>query len=134
MKRGGLVMRFNLQKVRADVQEASIEDLLDRATVWRDGMEPEALELIEAELQRQGIQPSDLEEHAARRAKEVMTDREGLAAVCYRCGRPASEKRWVWGRFWKILPLFPRRAYVCEEHRPSRSAISASQSDRHPPE
>ena len=48
-------METNLDRVRANVQAASTEDLLDRATVYREGMEPEALDLIEAELRRRGV-------------------------------------------------------------------------------
>jgi hypothetical protein len=119
-------MRFNLEKVRTNVQAAATDDLLDRATVWRYGMEPAALELIEAELRRRGIGQSEIEEYAERRAKAVVTGADGLAAICYRCARPAVERQWVWGRFWFVLPLFPRRAYVCEEHRRDRAATADS--------
>ena len=40
------MMELDLERVRANAQQASTEDLLDRATVFRDGMEPEALEII----------------------------------------------------------------------------------------
>ena len=127
-------MQFNIDKLRANVRSAATEDLLDRATVWRDGMVPEALDAIEAELRRRGVRPDEIERHAERRAGAVMAGRDGVAAVCYRCARPAVERRWVWGRLWKVLPLFPRRAYVCAEHGPRRGrATSASPPDPHPP-
>jgi hypothetical protein len=117
-------MRFHLKKVRANVAAASTDDLLDRATVWREGMEPEALEAIEAELRKRGVGPSELERHAEHRAGEVARDPGGTAQVCYRCERPAVAWCWVWGRFWKVLPMFPRRARVCEEHRPGGATTS----------
>jgi hypothetical protein len=111
-------MEFDIEKVRANVRSAMTEDLLDRATVWRDGMESEALEVIEAELQRRGVGPDQIEKHAERRAAVVVADKHGVAAICYCCHRPAVDRCWVWGRLWDVLPLFPRRAYVCELHRP----------------
>ena len=83
-------MSFDLEKVRANVRQADTADLLDRATVWRDGMEPEALGLIEAELRRRGVRAEELEEHALRRAGNMIARRDGLPAVCYYCGKPAS--------------------------------------------
>jgi hypothetical protein len=126
-------MRFNLEKVRANVRSAATADLLDRATVWRYGMEPEALEVIEAELLNRGVGPSDVEAHAERRASEVLSAPDGHAAICFRCKQPAVERRWVWGRFWLFLPLFPRRAYVCAEHRLVEKGATASPPDRRPP-
>jgi hypothetical protein len=111
-------MRFNLDKIRANVQAASTDDLLDRATLWRDGMEPAALDLIEAELRCRGVKADELEARSARLAGEVISARDGLPALCYRCQKPAIERRWVWGKLWRLVPLFPRRANVCKEHRP----------------
>ena len=109
-------MELDLDKVRANVRQAETADLLDRATVWRDGMEPEALEVIEAELRRRGVRADEVEAHARRRAETTIVRRDGLPAVCYRCGKPAVARRWVWGRRWRFGPPFPRRAGVCEEH------------------
>ena len=126
-------MRFNPEKVRSNVRQASTEDLLDRVTVWRYGMEPEALDLIEAELRQRGVDPGEVEAHAERRKADVVPGSRGMAAVCYLCDRPAVERRWVWGKFWRLVPLFPRRAYVCAEHRPAGAATSGSPPDPRPP-
>jgi hypothetical protein len=126
-------MEFNIAKVRANVRMASTEDLLDRATVWRYGMEPEALDLIEAELRNRGFGATDVELHAKRRAREVVIDKDAVAAVCCKCARPAIERRWVWSGFWGLLPLFPRRAYVCAVHGPGQLATSLSRRDQRPP-
>jgi hypothetical protein len=118
-------MDANIEKIRAKVRSAATEDLLDRATVWRFGMEPEALDLVEAELRRRGIGPAEVERHAGRRSQEVLTAADGHAAVCYRCARPAIARRWVWWRWWKLIPLFPRRVFVCEVHQPGSRPTGA---------
>ena len=43
-------MTIEHERIRDNVHKADTEDLLDRATVYRAGMEPEALEIIEEEL------------------------------------------------------------------------------------
>ncbi len=126
-------MRLDLQKVRANVEAATTEDLLDRATVWRYGMEPVALEIIEAELRRRGVNAAELEAHAGSRSGEVLATAGGHVPVCCKCHRPAVERRWVWGKLWWLVPLFPRRAYFCEKHRPGGAAIRPSAPDQRPP-
>jgi hypothetical protein len=117
-------MSFDLEKVRANVREAETADLLDRATVWREGIVPEVLDVIEAELCRRGVRAKELEEHARRRAGNMILRRDGLPAVCYYCSKPAVMRRWVWGRMWRIGPPFPRRACVCEEHAPKAEVVT----------
>jgi hypothetical protein len=131
MNSGRLNMRFDPAKTRTNVASATTEDLLDRATIWREGMEPEALDLIDAELRKRGVTLADLEAHASQRSTETIGGPDGTAAICYRCAKPAIEQCWVWGKLWYVLPLFPRRAYVCEDHRPG--AAMPSRADRHPP-
>lgn len=48
-------MDWDADRVRANARQAPTEDLLERVTVYRSGMEPEAVEIIEAELRRRGI-------------------------------------------------------------------------------
>src|SRR5262245_49520354 len=50
MRGEGPNMRLDLEKVRANARAASTEDLLDRVTVFRDGLEPEAVAVLEEEL------------------------------------------------------------------------------------
>jgi hypothetical protein len=116
-------MRSDLKKVRANVEAASTDDLLDRATVWRDGMEPEALDLIEAELRDRGFGPEDLLRHGRRRAGEVIIGRDGNVRVCHLCHRPAVEEPRQWWRLCGLLPVFPRTVGVCEFHRQSGQPI-----------
>src|SRR5262245_3268826 len=108
-------MHFDLERIRKNVRAAGTEDLLDRITVYRAGMEPAAIEIIEAELDLRGIGDSELHEHAEHRAGAMQ--RGGIARRCSRCERPAVERRWGWHRLWGKLPVFPRLFCYCDVHR-----------------
>jgi hypothetical protein len=111
-------MKLNVQKVSENVARAETEDLLDRATVYGEGMEPRALRLIEDELRRRGVGPAEVEAHEGRRRATMLTGPDGLPVKCERCWRPAVVGVPGWQRLWKLLPIFPRRMYYCEVHRP----------------
>ena len=87
------------ERIRANVSAASTEDLLDRATVYRPGLEPEALALIEEELRRRGVTAAQQADHAEGRLG-VLSDARGTASRCARCGRPAVWRGWGWHRPW----------------------------------
>ncbi len=107
---------LDLERVRANVQRATTEDLLDRATVYREGMEPEALAIIDAELRQRGLSEFDVADHAERRRSQVLFSPGGWALKCERCYRPAVGCVWGWHRLLGLLPIFPRRFLYCEEH------------------
>lgn len=115
-------MRLDLEKVRSNAQAASTEDLLDRVTVYRAGMEPQAVEVIEAELRQRGVPVEAIEQYAARREREVIQRPDGTAARCSFCPRPAVAEGSGWHRLWGRLPVFPRHFFYCEEHRPEGMA------------
>jgi hypothetical protein len=112
-------MHWDAERVRANVHRSSTEDLLDRVTVYRAGMEPEALGLIEEELHHRGVRAADVEAHAARREEQAFLLPDGMAAPCSFCRRPAVAHGWDWHRLWGYLPVFPRRFYYCAEHCPA---------------
>ena len=115
-------MRFDLERIRLNVRQADTEDLLDRATVYRAGMEPAALDLIEAELRARGLSDVDIEAHGERRRGETIPLPDGTAVPCSFCVRPAVAQGWGWHRLWGLLPVFPRPYSYCQQHRPrSRS-------------
>lgn len=114
-------MRMNLEDVRANVRAAATEDLLDRATVYRDGMEAEALDLIERELHERGVSRDAVAEHERKRREQTLFDSRGIALKCHRCPRPAVVETRGWHRLWGLLPLFRRRFAWCAEHKPSGS-------------
>jgi hypothetical protein len=114
-------MQVNRERIRANVRAATTEDLLDRATVFRDGMEPEALDLIENELRERGIQRDAVAEHERSRRESVLFDACGIALKCQRCRRPAVVQTRGWHRLWGLLPLFRRSFAWCAEHKPRLS-------------
>jgi len=110
-------MRFDAERVRANVAAATTEDLLDRVTVYRAGMEPEALEIIEAELAGRNVRFEQIAAHAeVRRATAIMNG--PVARRCSYCFKPAVHEAWGWHRLFGRIPLFPRLLYYCEDHRP----------------
>jgi hypothetical protein len=109
-------MKLNLDRVRDNVRRATTEDLLDRATVFRQGMEPEALEIIDAELRQRGLGPAEVAAHAEQAGERALKAPEGWALKCHECRRPAVIRVWDWHRLWGWVPLFPRRFHLCEEH------------------
>jgi hypothetical protein len=111
-------MRLDLDRVRANVRRASTEDLLDRATVYREGMEPAALDIIDRELWERGVGPAERDAHERHRRSSMLTGPDGLPVKCRRCDRPAVVECRGWHRLLKLLPLFPRRFAYCEEHAP----------------
>lgn len=112
------MLEFNPERVRDNVRQATTEDLLDRVTVYRSGMEPEALDIIEAELRARGVGPNHIENHAADRLQTAIPLDDGTVVVCSFCDRPAVKQGWGWHRLWGHVPVFPRFFSYCEEHRP----------------
>jgi hypothetical protein len=111
-------MRLDPDKVLANVRQAATADLMDRATLLRDGMEPEALEIIAAELARRGVTPDDLASHEKAFKHKALRDEDGLVLNCSRCGRAAIAQAVDWHRIWGLLPIFRRTYYYCDEHKP----------------
>ena len=111
-------MLFDLERVKANVRQATTEDLLDRITVYRAGMEELALEVIQEELRTRNIGADEIEAHAEKRRGESDFLPDGTAVCCSFCHRPAVAEAWGWHRLWGLLPVFPRFYYYCSEHRP----------------
>jgi hypothetical protein len=110
-------MQFDEQVVLANVRRASTEDLLNRVTAFRGGMEPEAVRIIEAELRGRGIEAADIAAHAEK--VQVIRMPDGAAACCTYCRQPAIACGSGWYRLWGKVPLFPRWQYYCAKHKPA---------------
>ncbi|HBI45924.1 MAG TPA: hypothetical protein DDY78_24170 [Planctomycetales bacterium] len=110
-----LELGLDLERVQANVRKADVEDLLDRATVYRSGMEDDALELIDAELLARGVNAAAVAAHRERRSA-TLYGADGLAVKCGRCIRPAVARRWGWHCLWGVLPVFPGPQVFCDEH------------------
>jgi hypothetical protein len=111
-------MLFDIERVRENVREATTEDLLDRATVYRSGMEPKALEVIENELRQRGVTEEKVREHENQRRQEIEILPDGTARKCSLCHRPAVAEGWGWHWLWGKVPVFPRFYYYCSDHQP----------------
>jgi hypothetical protein len=112
------MLPFNPDRVLLNARSATTEDLLDRVTVYRAGMEPQALDIIEAELRRRGVGAEQIATHAEQRQDSIFLE-DGTAAKCSFCHRPAVAQGWAWHRLWGKFPLFPRYVRFCEDHRKS---------------
>lgn len=111
-------MKFDAERVFINVRKSETGDLLNRITVYRAGMEPEAIDIIETELVRRGVSAAQIQEYAERMEKEVIQFEDGIAAKCSFCHEPAVAEEWGWHRIWGKVPLFPRRFFYCREHKP----------------
>jgi hypothetical protein len=133
-----LMLEIDRERIRANVQAATTQDLLDRATVYRDGMEPEALELIEEELRQRGVTAAQQIDHQTQ-YEDTLRDGEGLPLYCDYCDhlRPAVWRGWRWYWWWGLVPLFPIRVALCARHAglepPSPGITSPEGSSPRPP-
>jgi hypothetical protein len=118
-------MKYRPEKTLAEAAKADSRDLLDRVTVFREGMEPEAVEIIEAELARRGIGPDEIRQHHQQLKHRVLLRTDGLPARCALCPRAATESARGWFRLMRLIPLFPQNVYYCDEHWAKRQGKGA---------
>src|SRR5687767_4951969 len=111
-------MHLDPMKILANARAADTDDLLDRVTVYRAGMEPEAIDLIEMELRRRGVTEEEIAQHAEQ-YRDCLRDQAGNVIMCSCCRKPAVTQAWGWHRIWNRVPAFPRRYRYCAEHRPA---------------
>lgn len=110
------MLEFDADRVEANARQADTEDLLDRITAYRAGMEPGAVALIEEELARRGIGSDEIEAHALQCRDECLYHADGTALMCSFCRRPAVAEGWGWHWVFELVPLLPRRLRYCAEH------------------
>ena len=108
-------MEMDLERVRRNVEQASTEDLLDRATIYREEMERDALRVIDMALSERGITRVEIAAHLECR-QQLMTRIDGTVVVCSFCYRPAVESGLGWHRLFGKVPIFRRRISRCEIH------------------
>lgn len=109
-------MHVQAKRWRANAAEAKTEDLLDRVTVLRPGMEPAALEIIEEELRSRSVTDEQVDEYRQQRESEVIWREPGLAWTCSYCTRPAVAWEQEWIRLLWIIPIYPRPVRCCKDH------------------
>jgi hypothetical protein len=109
-------MEFNLRRVAEFIRGADTEELLDRVTVYREGMEPAALDLMEGELDRRGVSRDDIAAHDAMRRESAIMLPDGTALRCSACNRPAVRQTRRWHRLFGVVPVFPKVFAYCDFH------------------
>ena len=110
------MLRLDLRQVANYTRKADTEDLLDRVTIYRRGMEPAALDLMEMELDRRGITLEDIAEYNRIRRETAIMLPDGTALRCNFCDRPAVIRARGWHRLLGLIPIFPRIFARCERH------------------
>jgi hypothetical protein len=111
-------MKLDTEKVWLNTRQASTDDLLDRVTVYRDGLEPVTLAIIEAELRDRGITADAVHAHARAYGEDCLRDADGVVLECSRCRKPAVAEEWAWHFVLGLVPVFRRRVRYCREHQP----------------
>jgi hypothetical protein len=114
------MLEQNRADIRANVSRATTDDLLDRVTVNREGMEPDALDLIETELRRRGVSYAEQAAFGEARAGAVVRTANGSPRCCCKCSRVATHRQLTWLRLFKLIPFFPIRLAYCDEHLPNK--------------
>ena len=71
-------LAFDRDSVLANVRQADTEDLLNRITAYRDGMEPEAVAMIEEELRERGVTAAEIAAHHEHVRQEVVFLPDGM--------------------------------------------------------
>src|SRR5436190_477070 len=102
------------QKMLENIRAADTDDLLDRVTVFRANMEPEAVDLIEGELRRRGVGPKKIDAYREDCLRECLYHYDGTAKVCSFCRKPAVKEGWGWHRMLGKIPIIPRWLRYCK--------------------
>lgn len=113
-------MEFNLKRVAEFVRGADTEELLDRVTVYRDGMEPAALDLMEGELDRRGVTREQIAAYDTEQRKTALLLPDGTAMRCSFCNKPAVARALRFHRLFGVVPVFPMRFAYCAAHAEQR--------------
>ena len=117
------MLRLDLRQVAAYTRKADTEELLDRVTIYRKGMEPAALDLMEMELDRRGFTLDDIAGHDRIRRETAIILPDGTALRCNFCDRPAIVRARGWHKLFGLVPIFPRIFARCERHSGKRQDI-----------
>ncbi len=111
-------MSLDLERVLINIRKSETRDLLNRVTVFKSGMEPEAIPLVANELADRGVTQEMIDRYDARLRTVVVLLEDGCAAKCSLCHEPAVTRVWGSHKLLGIIPLFPRVVYYCTYHQP----------------
>ncbi len=103
------------QKFLANIRRAETDDLLNRVTVERWGMDPDAVRWIKEELASRDVTPAMILDYETQ-FEGCLRDEQGRWVICSYCRKPAVVRCWGWHRLWKRIPIFPRVVSMCKDH------------------
>src|SRR5689334_17675070 len=83
------MLEFNRSRTDELAQQATSELLMDKITVYRAAMEPEAVDIFERELARRGVTQLQINAHDDARRRTAIMLPDGTARRCAFCERPA---------------------------------------------
>ena len=119
-------MKLDLRRVAEFIRKADNEELLDCITIYRAGMEPAALDLMEGELDRRGITRDEIAEHNEDRLLTAILLPDGTALRCNFCRQPAVIRAQGWHKLFQRVPFFPRCFAYCTTHGKIANKIAQS--------
>ncbi len=109
-------MEWDLQKLLVNIRKADTDELLDRITAYRLGLEPDAIDMVEQELHRRGVAAARIAEHWELCRRDCIFHADGTAKMCSFCRKPAVREGWGWHKIFGKLPVFPRPLCCCQVH------------------
>jgi hypothetical protein len=109
-------MEWNEERLLLNIRQADTDDLLDRITAYRAGMEPDAVNLIEQELHKRGVTATRIAEHEEACKREWIYNDDGTAKVCSLCRKPAIRQTMGWFKLLWLVPVLPRTLWLCKVH------------------
>ncbi|MGF1578720.1 MAG: hypothetical protein ACFCD0_05090 [Gemmataceae bacterium] len=111
-------MRLDLERVLINIRKSETRDLLNRATVFKLGMEKDVIPLVVKELADRGVSQEMIDRYDARMRGVVVMLEDGCAAKCSLCHEPAVTRVWGSHKLLGLIPLFPRPVHYCTYHQP----------------
>ena len=118
---GCVMIEFNPERVRENVRKAETFDLLERVTILRAELEPEALTIIMEELLARKVAPEAIVAYEEHR-RSVVLDETGNVIRCSYCRSPAVTSGFGWRRLFGVVPIVPMSRYFCRDHAPKKRA------------
>jgi hypothetical protein len=109
------------------IRDAQTEDLMAEATIYRPGMEADALREIDAELRDRGVTAAELLDYVSERQPNLLIDENGLPWQCSLCKQPAESEGWGWHYLWGKVPIFKRWFRWCRTHAPQIEASETAE-------
>ncbi|MBI1829835.1 MAG: hypothetical protein HYR84_00125 [Planctomycetes bacterium] len=110
------MIEIDEERLLVNIRQPDTDDLLDRVTAFRKGMEPVAIALTEKELHRREVTAAQIAAHREACERDCLFHEDGVAKKCSYCRKPAVRQAIGWQKLWRLIPLFPCEMFYCYEH------------------